>query len=285
MLKNNEEILYTIINENLDLFLDDDLLKTYDNIKEFSIYFDSYCEELFKELNTYTPITEASFINYIGSYFTDRKNSYLSRLFTAGIIGTDLALGSIATGSLNSIIATKLGLVFGASVGSITASMSPFIILVAGFAISSYLKESEIRNTNKLIKISENLSAILKARIKVDQNEFKSYVTTSCGIISDKKSKIECASRLFVANYNRYVADPIITEYIKYLKDNRINISGINSFEQLFNIKDLNNSNLQKLINQYYYYYTNSIRIFAKYDKALVGKSFSYLNQIVRKNI
>jgi hypothetical protein len=283
MLK-TEELIYEIVDKNLDVFIEDDITKTYSNIKEFSIYFESYINHVYNELNDIVSIEEGSFFNYISSYFTDPANSQLSRLFNFGLIGADFGAKFAFTGQFGSGIAavlTKLGLASGfASAGAATA---PFVILITAFAISKYLSDSEVRITKKLIETSRKISLILKFNFK-QIDKFNKLIKSNCSLV-DKKSKAKCASNIFITEYNKNILSPMIIAYIKYLNSNRINKSGIHNFEQLFTFKDSDNKNLSKLIRQFYVDYNKVLKSFSKHDPSIVGKSFSYLNSIVKQNI
>lgn len=279
-----EQIIYEIINSNLDHLIQDDIIDSYDNIKEFSTILYLFLEYEYNCLNELVSIDEASLINYMSAYFTDRQNSQLSKLFNFGLIGTDFGAKFALTGQFGSgtaALLTNLGI--STSIASIGAATTPFVLLISAFAISKYLNESEIRTTNSLIKISSKLEGILKVKFnKVDK--FNSIIKLNCDF-KNKKDKTKCASKIFILEYNKNIMNPIIVGYISYLKSNRINISNIHSYDGLMLLKNINNSNLKKLIKQLYITYSKTIKAFAKHDPSLISISYSYLNSIVKKNL
>lgn len=276
------EYLY-IIENNLESFIiNNNLEDIYNNIKNYIIC----CELLYYNLNNIMYIEERStFFQHLFSYFTNNKNSQIGRLINIGIVAGDLGSFALLKGGFGSgigLLLTKLGLA--SSAVSIIAPLTPMIVLIIGFAINNYLTESERRNTVKLIETSSKLSVIINTKINPQIN-LNSYLNNQCKNSENKDEKMKCAGKLFMDSFNNEIGIPLIIGSINYLKTNRFDLSEIRTFTDLLHVKRFEPPTFDKVFRNFLYFYSNVIRIFAKDNPEIVGKTYSLLNSVIKKNV
>ena len=278
MISIDEEFIYNIINENIDLIVSDDIVSSYENIKKVTIGLSVYFQEQYEIISGLVPISENEFLKALGSYFTDFESSQIGRLLTFLMSGADIAIGSVmsSTAGLSSFITTSFG---GGTVGSLAAGLGPLLLLVLIFGFYRYIKTRDVYNVNIMIKQINKIANILRYKIPEKMNtEFKNLVKNRCISIQDKKYRLECAVSGYVKYLNSYVLVDLTRLYIKYLKDNNENLSEIQSFNQLARFTSSTNKQLSSHFTKFYFAYLQFLEKLS-IDKSLIGDSFNLLNK------
>lgn len=276
-----ENLIYSIINDNLDSLLDVDIDHTHINIKNASIISVIYLQEQYNIINEMVPISEEGFFDIITTYFTDQVASQLGRLFQALFVGVDLAAGSLATGAtgVSSFSVSMLTPLLGVTGASIATGLGPLLILVIGFAFYKYIKTSDVRNVNVMINSLNKMSRILKFNIDERLNtEFKSLLKSKCISITDKKLRVQCAINGYIRYLNSFVLVPLVQYYVSFLKSNNEELSDVASFNQLGRFNSRSNKDLSKLMNQFFHSYLLFLQQVSG-NKSIIGDSFLLLNK------
>ena len=213
MITLSEDFLYSIINENLETIVGLNINSTYNNIKYATIISTIYFQEQYDIINELVPISESSFFELITTYFTDQVASQLGRLFQALFVGADLVAGSVMSGvgGVSSFSVSMLTPLIGTTAASMVTGLAPLLILAIGFAIYKYIKTSDVKNVNVMIKTINKLSDVLKFKIDDRVNtEFKVLLKNKCITITDKKLRVQCAINGYIKYLNSYVLIKLI---------------------------------------------------------------------------
>lgn len=276
-----ETIIYNVINEHLDALMDIDIQSTHNNIKFASIITAIYLQEQYDIVNSMVPISEEGFFDLITTYFTDQVASQLGRLFQALFVGSDLLVGSLASGAsgISSFSVSMLTPLLGATGASIATGLGPLLILVLGFAFYKYIKTSDVRNVSIMVKTLNKMSRILKFNIDERINtEFQLLLKNKCISIADKQLKLQCAINGYIKYLNNYVLVILITKYVEFLKSNNEDLSDVITFNQLGRFSSRSNKDVSKLMNQFFHAYLLFLQQVSG-NKSIIGDSFLLLNK------
>lgn len=275
MINISEEFLYNIIYENLEYLLDENIEKTFSNIKNATIYISLYYSNDYMNL-----LSE----NIFSDYFKNQESSTIGRLIQASLVTTDVALGT-ATSSvgISSYLTTTFTNMFGTSVlGSIGAgiisSFGPLLLIVIIFAVYKKINKSETLNVLNMVRYLNSLSKLLKFPIDSRVNsEFKNLLKTKCNVIDEKNLRSECAINGYSKFLNEFVLTKLIIKYVEYLKNNNENLSEIRSFNELARFNSQTNREISNLMNKFYSSY---IRFLSglNVNKSIIGDNFRLLN-------
>ena len=279
MIKLPEELIYSIIYENLDFIIDSDIQITYNVIKEITINASIILQKQFDEINYYCAISENDFFEY----FTNGVASTIGRVIQGIFVAGDVVAGTITSSSTGiiSYLITTLILILEEGGEKAISGFQPLLILVAGFAIYKKIRNTAIINVASMVKNLNRLSDTLKYPIDERINtEFKNLLQNKCSIISDKDLKTDCAINGYVKFLNEFILVDLIIRYIKYLKSNNENLTEINSFHQLATFKSQSNSSISKFMNNFYSSYLQFLKEL-KINKSIIGDSFRLLNTTV----
>lgn len=275
MINISEEFLYDIIYENLEYLLDENIEKTFNNIKNATI-----CISLYYSNDYMNLLSE----NIFSDYFKNQESSTIGRLIQSSLVTTDVALGT-ATSSVgfSSYLTTVFTNMFGTSaLGSIGAgiisSFGPLLLIVIIFAVYKKINKSETLNVLNMVRYLNSLSKLLKFPIDSRVNsEFKNLLKTKCNVIDEKNLRSECAINGYSKFLNEFVLTKLIIKYVEYLKNNNENLSEIRSFNELARFNSQTNREISNLMNKFYSSY---IRFLSglNVNKSIIGDNFRLLN-------
>ena len=276
-----EELLFSIIHENLEIIIDSDIHLTYNNIKQLTVTSSIILQQQFEEVNNYCTISENDFFEY----FTNGVASTIGRVIQGMFVVGDVAAGTVTSGAgvsgVSSYLITTLTPVLGMGWATAVSGFLPLLVLVAGFAIYKKIKSNDVLNVANMAKHLTKLSEILKSPLNERINtEFKELLQNKCNTISEKNLKIECAINGYVQFLNEFVLVSLVTKYIVYLKSNNENLTGIDSFHQLATFKSQSNSSISDLMNKFYSSYLQFLKGL-KINTSVIGDSFRLLNNTV----
>jgi hypothetical protein len=279
MINISEKILYEMIYNNLEYLLDENLEKTFNNIKNATIYISLYYSNNYMNL-----VSE----NIFSDYFKDQESSTIGRLIQASLVTTDIAVGT-ATSSVgvSSYLITTFTNIFGSSIlanigiGAISA-FGPLLLIIIIFAIYKKINKSETLNVLNMIRYLNSLSNLLKVPIDSRVNsEFKNLLKNKCNVINEKNLRSECAINGYSKFLNEFVLSKLVTKYIEYLQHNNEDLSEIRSFNELARFTSQSNREVSILMNKFYSSY---IRFLSglNVNKSIIGDNFRLLNNITQ---
>lgn len=279
------------INNNIGLFIvEDDLILTYNNIKEFSILYsiiENSIQEEFKSVfdnNSSEYITKTLLENILtdnlkhgaGVFFDNLKsvffNAALSKkigLTSMGITLTNLFSGF---GLSNLILANRfvgmtptqfgqLSTTAGSATGAIF-SIGSILLLYIGATIYKMIGTNAIvliRNFEDCVKeLMIDLKRFNPNLNNLNENSNKLYdriCDDRCGKTQDKKELLLCGSKNYMILCSNYILPEIFRGYFIYLKNKNYDIDYINSAADLFfykNNKDRISHYADKMFNKYH---------------------------------
>lgn len=288
MLKINEEILYKLINENLEYFICDDVVQSYEKIKRFSTFYNLYLQLEYDNIQDYVLVDESSFLDYLGSYFTDAHLSKIGRVIMSLFVATDVGVGVAATGGIttgSAIAASSIAPGLLATVASVSISLAPIILLAFGFAFYKYFSNSELNNAKTMAKSLNSLSKALRFEISNQLNfNYTEIVKNKCFDINDKKLKMECALYEYLKSLTKFAVEPMVVSYVAFLKKSNENIQQIASFHQLMNFKLRTNSHIYNSTYNFYNSYVlllNKIKTYPNF----APNTLTSLNKLTLKEL
>lgn len=282
-----DDFIYEIINNHLYIIVDNDVVKTYDNIKLVTIGLHYYFQEQYETFNEFIFITENDFLKALGSYFTDFESSQIGRLIAFLISGGDVVLGTaVSTGSgVSSFLTTSLTPFIGSTSAALFTGLMPLLLLILIFGFYKYIKTRDVYNVKIIISSINKMSRTLRFKIPEKINtEFKNLIKNRCGTIKERKDRLDCAITGYVKYLNQYVLVDLVKKYVKYLKDNNENLSEINSFNQLARYKSTTNKVLSSHMNKFYFAYVRFLKSIS-INKSVVSDSFHLLNKTTEKSL
>jgi hypothetical protein len=275
----NNDLIYEIILDNIDLLLSDNITETFNNIKQAT----SNIVVHYYFVNEINIISESDFIDY----FKNAEASTIGRSIQALLVTSDVAAGTIAShGVVSSYLGTLATNIFGtgfyASIATLSAALAPLLLVVIGFVIYKKISKSDALNVFIMIKNLDKLSKYLKFSIDSRLNtEFKNLLQNKCNVIDDKNLRSECAINGYTKFLNEYVLSKLVVEYVKYLKANNEDLSEIHSFNELARFKSQSNRNISNLMNNFYSSYLKFLSNL-KINNAIIGDNFRLLNNITK---
>jgi len=192
-----------------------------------------------------------------------------------GVITSSLALGkfSIATSMISQIISKITGSSFGTLTGPAllaanaqllrVVSLLMFPTVLVGMVIYRLIKFNDIQLIKNFELSLKSVIDTLRLTNKSDlfnvfstiNDRYNDILLNSCSKILDEKSRLICASQYYVKFITEDVITKVILEYIRYSKQNNVDLSHILTFYDLvtFNI-NVNPILSRRLFNLYEFY-------------------------------
>jgi len=192
-----------------------------------------------------------------------------------GVITSSLALGkfSIATSMISQIISKITGSSFGTLTGPAllaanaqllrVVSLLMFPTVLVGMVIYRLIKFNDIQLIKNFELSLKSVIDTLRLTNKSDlfnvfstiNDRYNDILLNSCSKILDEKSRLICASQYYVKFITEDVITKVILEYIRYSKQNNIDLSHVLTFYDLvtFNI-NVNPILSRRLFNLYEFY-------------------------------
>jgi len=192
-----------------------------------------------------------------------------------GVITSSLALGkfSIATSMISQIISKITGSSFGTLTGPAllaanaqllrVVSLLMFPTVLVGMVIYRLIKFNDIQLIKNFELSLKSVIDTLRLTNKSDlfnvfstiNDRYNDILLNSCSKILDEKSRLICASQYYVKFITEDVITKVILEYIRYSKQNNVDLSHVLTFYDLvtFNI-NVNPILSRRLFNLYEFY-------------------------------
>lgn len=171
------------------------------------------------------------------------------------------------------------------------AFVSIFPTVLIGLTTYSLIRHKDIikiKNFENYLKSSIESIQLhnkkdFKPIYKSINSEYNNILKNRCSKISNDKDKLKCASSQYIKYITEIPLKQLVEEYVKYLKNQKFDISYMTTVQELFTFKFNKNSIINKRFNELYKSYIDCLNIYDFENKK--SKYINFLNREVIKNV